>query len=77
MKVLLNTGQGQTWDSQRMATNYVSQLLIKAKPTKLHTSHLRPIRGRHKSLCTFCLRPSHLDVIKNTLGSMLHDEDSS
>ena len=60
---------GSTWDSHRMTTNYVSQVLIKVKPTRLSTSHLHPNRGRHTSLSTSWQRTSHLGVRKNILGS--------
>ena len=33
----MNTGQLHTHDSQSMASKYISQGLLKAKPTRLHT----------------------------------------
>ena len=33
----MDTDQVLTWDSQRMTADYVSSMLIKAKPTSLHT----------------------------------------
>lgn len=39
----MDTGQVHTWDSWRMAVNYISQMLIQANLTRLQTSHLRPV----------------------------------
>lgn len=52
--------------AQRMALNYISQGLIKAKPTRLCTSCLCPIRGKHTFWCTSCLLTSQLRESKHT-----------
>lgn len=61
---MMGTGQVHTRDSHWMAVNYLCPLLIKAEPTRLHTSSLCPIGGKHASWCTSCLR-----VIKPLLCS--------
>jgi hypothetical protein len=38
-----------------MAPSYIRQSLIKRKPTRLRTSYLHPIRGKHTPWCTSCL----------------------
>lgn len=38
MARMMDAGQVHMWDSQRMAVNYISQMLIKAKSTRIHTS---------------------------------------
>lgn len=42
----MDTDQVHNQDFQRMALNYVSQELIKAKPARLWTSCCHPIRER-------------------------------
>jgi hypothetical protein len=62
---MIDTCQIHTWDSQRMATSYVNQVLIEAKPTRLHISGLHPVQSRHTS----CLSTSCLHVSKHGLCS--------
>jgi hypothetical protein len=57
----LNANQIPTKDSQSRAWNYISQGLIIANPTWLHTSCLHPTTGKHTSQHTSCLH-----VIKHT-----------
>lgn len=42
--------------------SYVGQALIS---TRLHSSCICPFEGEHESWCAFCLRTSHLGVIKH------------
>lgn len=68
----MGTGQVHTRDSQRMVFCLVSQALIKAKPIRPHTSHLRPVGSKHTSWCTSRQHTSHLCtscllVVKHTL----------
>lgn len=62
----LNTGQFHTQNSQVIEPNYLRQVLINAKLTKLHTYHLCPVRVKHTSWHTSCLHNSSLSVIKHT-----------
>lgn len=56
---MMDTSLVHTWDSQGVATGYVSQVLIKAKPVRLRTSHPQPIRG-----CT------HPDILPASVSSV-------
>lgn len=44
---MMDTGQAHTESSQRMVTNYNSQVFIKAKSIRLFPSCLHPILGKH------------------------------
>lgn len=41
----MDTGQIHTWDSQRMALNYISRVLVKAELTKLWYFLQYPMRA--------------------------------
>lgn len=66
---MTDTGQVHTQDSQRMALNYISQGLLKAKPTGsvLHT-FIQAGTSEHPDTYTL-IRTSHLLVVRHTLRS--------
>lgn len=63
----MDTGWVHTRDCQRMAVYYRSPVFIRAKPTRLNTSHLQPFGGKRTSWWTFCLCSSCVYMTQHIL----------